>query len=89
MSKLTYGEHLYNYLSGLDYEGLNFEEAEARDWVSEVEALVRVAREAKAYQNFTLEHWARNYKHPDDYEDVRRDLSGQLIEALKEVEHLL
>ena len=78
MSELTYGEHLYNYLSGLDYEGLNFEEAEAREWVSEVEALLRVARAAK---EATSNSFAVEYDVPGDMLD--------LYEALKEVEHLL
>ena len=68
MSELTYGEHLYNYLSGLDYEGLNFEEAEAREWVSEVEALLRVARVAKMLQDDP--HWAHSHELEDALKDV-------------------
>ncbi len=75
--KLTYGEHLYNYLAGLDYEGLNFEEAEAREWVAEVEALLRVARAAS-------ELWSTSY-----YHEKYSFIADEFDEALKEVEHLL
>ena len=75
MSELTYGEHLYNYLSGLDYEGLNFEEAEAREWVSEVEALLRVAMFVKEHHYCEIEERGKG--------------PCRMCEALKEVEHLL
>jgi len=78
MRKLTYGEHLYNYLSSLDYEGLNFDEAEARKWASEADALLRVARAAYAY----------DYCNDDDVERKKR-LLLRLREAIKEVKHLL
>ena len=81
MSKQTYGEHLYDYLSSLDYEGLNFEEAEARTWVAEVEALLRVARAADAFwlkaDGSTL------------YSPEFQPINDELEQALKEVEHLL
>ena len=47
----TYGEHLYSYLYGLDGEGLSFEEDEAREWVAEVDALLKVAMAARAYNS--------------------------------------
>jgi len=75
MRKLTYGEHLYNYLYSLDYEGLNFDEAEAREWASEADALLRVARTARALVD---RHSCRRAKE-----------LVELEEALKEVEHLL
>ena len=64
-------------------QGLYIENCEKTNKVAKLE---RVARAAKAYQSITLEHWARNYTHPDDHEDVRRDLSEQLIDALADLE---
>ena len=76
MSEPTYGEHLYNYLAGLDYEGLHFEEEEARKWVAEVESLLRVARATKLYV--------------DAHGKVPMDVwYEKLVQALKEVEDLL
>ena len=78
----TYGEHLYDYLYGLDYEGLHFEEAEAREWVSEVEALLRVARVVKAWINLYNDGPLPNFA-------SWREAEKEIEAALKEVEHLL
>lgn len=78
MRKLTYGEHLYNYLYSLDYEGLNFDEAEAREWASEADALIRVARAAYAY----------DYCNDDDVYRKKRLLRA-MRHAIGDVKHLL
>ena len=82
MSEQTYGEHLYDYLSGLDYEGLNFEEAEAREWVAEVEALLRVARLVKAWIDLYNEGPLPNFA---SWQEAVKEIEA----AIKDVEHLL
>ena len=86
MSKQTYGERLYDYLSSLDYEGLNFEEAEARTWVAEVEALLRVARAAKACNKYAF---LDDFSQGAPFYVLEVDDYNSLKEALKEVEGLL
>jgi len=85
MRKPTYGEHLYNYLYSLDYEGLNFDEAEAREWASEADALLRVARAAK--ENIRV-HKVVDGTTIGTVFDMKF-ATRELEEALKEVEHLL
>jgi len=60
-----------------------------RDKIKSERALLRVARAAEEFHVLASAHWTSLANTMEEYEDIRVAAYNELIEALKEVEHLL